>query len=95
MTERAEPRVLWALAPDTGLVERDGLSYLAPLPDGPILVLEASASLILDCALDPVVEDTPAAVAAAYDVPVGQVRGAVEECLADLERRGLIRRASS
>ena len=42
----------WVLAPDTGFVERGGLTYLAALPDGPIVVLDAVASVILQIALD-------------------------------------------
>jgi len=53
MIQPDEPRVRRELAPDTGMVLRDGLTYLASLPDGPILVLDSVASLVLDCALDP------------------------------------------
>jgi len=91
MIQPDEPRVRRELAPDTGMVLRDGPTYLASLPDGPILVLDSVASLVLDCALDPDVVDTAVAVAAAYQVPVADVRTAVEACLAHLGQLGLFR----
>ena len=42
----------WELAHDTGIVERNGLTYLAALPDGPIVVLDAVARGVSQVPLD-------------------------------------------
>lgn len=80
----------WVLAGQTGVVSRDGLTYLAALPGGPILVLNEVSSVILECALDADASEVVANVAAAYLVSEDEVRTAVTECLKDLEHHGLV-----
>ncbi len=84
----------WELAPDTGVIERNGLTYLAALPDGPIVVLDPVASTILQVALDVSADDVTAEVAAAYGKAPAEIDAAVSECLSGLERAGLLRRVS-
>ncbi|HOA59085.1 MAG TPA: hypothetical protein PKI09_13950, partial [Dermatophilaceae bacterium] len=70
----------WELAHDTGIVERNGLTYLAALPDGPIVVLDAVASVVLQVALDVSADDVTSEVAAAYGKVPTEVDAAVSEC---------------
>lgn len=84
----------WELTPDTAFVERDGLTYLAALPDGPIVVLDQVAGLILSIALEVPVGEITAAVAAAYAKEPGEVEAAVGDCLSGLAAAGLLRRTS-
>ena len=85
----------WELAPDTGVIERNGLTYLGALPDGPIVVLDPVASTILQVALDVPTDDVTAEVAAAYGKAPMEVDAAVSECLSGLERAGLLRRVGA
>ena len=85
----------WELAPDTGFVERDELTYLAGLPDGPIVVLDAVAGVILQIALDVPADKVTAEVAAAYGKVPTEVDAAVSECLSGLERARLLRRVGA
>jgi hypothetical protein len=82
----------WELTPDTAFVERDGLIYLAALPDGPIVVLDQVASLILTIALEVPIPEVIAEVASAYAKGPGEVDEAVGECLSGLAAAGLLRR---
>ncbi|MBK7271866.1 MAG: hypothetical protein IPI13_01400 [Actinomycetales bacterium] len=85
----------WELAHDTGIVERNGLTYLAALPDGPIVVLDAVASVVLQVALDVSADDVTSEVAAAYGKAPAEVDAAVSECLSGLERARLLRRVGA
>lgn len=85
----------WVLAPDTGFVERGGLTYLAALPDGPIVVLDAVASVILQIALNLPADEVTAEVAAAYAKEPDEVDEAVRGCLSGLASDGLLRRESA
>lgn len=85
----------WSLAQDTGIVERPDSTYLAVLPDGPIVVLDEVSSVILRVALAEAANDVAAKVAAAYGVSLEKVASDVSDFLAGLERGGLIRRRSS
>lgn len=65
--------------------------YVAPLPDGPIVVLRDTALTIWREAVQPT-SPLPLAerVAATYGVPTSEVLAAVEACVADLARRGVL-----
>ncbi len=80
----------WQLCEHVGVVRREGMTYLADFPDGPILVLDAVASVILEAALAVPAVELSAAVAAAYDIDVTEVDDAVRGCLADLAGQGLV-----
>lgn len=81
----------WALVEPAGIVERDGLTYVASLPDGPIVVLDAVATSILAIALDESADEVIEAVAAAYGMPPGEVEAEVRDVLRRLEADRVIR----
>ncbi|GAA1762312.1 PqqD family protein [Agromyces humatus] len=77
-------------AAGVGTLESDGTVYVAPLPDGPIVVLEGIAVLIWGeaCGGD---RDTIAdRVAEATDAPPDEIRAHVDAFVADLVARGLL-----
>jgi hypothetical protein len=72
---------------------REGpVTYLARLPDGPIVVLEGTASIIWGQAVGGEVPDVASGVAAATGEEVTQIRDAVDQFLADLVDAGLLLR---
>ncbi|MGR0218617.1 PqqD family protein [Agromyces sp. ZXT2-6] len=75
---------------DVGTLELDGVVYAAPLPSGPIVVLEGVAALIWDeaCAGDRAT--ITERVAEATDVAPEAIRADVEVFVADLVARGLL-----
>ncbi|MDV3296058.1 MAG: PqqD family protein [Brachybacterium paraconglomeratum] len=69
----------------------DDALYVAGLPDGPIVVLRDTALTIWQEAVSLTGEqDLAQRVADVYGVPVGEVREAVEACVADLVGRGVL-----
>lgn len=71
--------------------EHQDAVYLAPLPDGPIVVLRDTALTIWREAVSPSGEGTlHSRVANAYGVMEREVQTAVEECVADLIERGVL-----
>ncbi|MBK6440735.1 MAG: hypothetical protein IPF90_00970 [Actinomycetales bacterium] len=82
----------WALAQPIGIVERDGITYVATFPDGPIVVLDPVAATILAIALDEPADEVTGAVAAAYEKPSDEVEEAVRDVLTRLEADRVIRR---
>lgn len=64
--------------------------YVAPLPDGPILVLEGVAALIWRAAVSMDREDAIAEVAARTDSEVALIRHDVDAFLDDMVARGLV-----
>jgi hypothetical protein len=70
------------------------VTYLARLPDGPIMVLEDTSALIWGQAVDCEEGDVVAVVAAAAGAQVADIRDDVERFLADLVRNGLLLRQS-
>lgn len=79
-----------AVPENVGVDVVDGVVYVAPLPDGPISVLDGIAALIWDAALEVDREVLAEAIAAATATPVAQVEGSVIEFVDDLVRRGLL-----
>ena len=61
------------------------------LPDGPIVVLDAVASVVLQVALDVSADDVTSEVESAYGKVPTEVDAAVSECLSGLERARLRR----
>ena len=65
--------------------------YLAPLPDGPIVVLRHTALTIWREAVSPSGQGSlHSRVARAYGVTEQEVRTAVEDCIVDLIERGVL-----
>ena len=85
----------WVLAEDAAVAEDAGYTYLAALPDGPIVVLDTVAGVILQIALDVPADKVTAEVAAAYGKVPTEVDAAVSECLSGLERARLLRRVGA
>lgn len=76
----------WRLAASVAVVERDGFAYAAPLPDGPILVLEPVAATVWTLA-----QQVPAAalveqVAATFEVAAELVAPDVARVIEQLVR---------
>jgi hypothetical protein len=69
----------------------DGAVYVARLPDGPIVVLTETASLIWVTACSDEPGTVAERVAARVDRSVQEITPAVESFLADLVDRGLLR----
>lgn len=85
----------YALPADVGMVVEDGeagaVVYLAPLPDGPVQVLNGVASLIWLEATDPdATGDLVERVAALVDRPAETIRAEIESFLARLVGTGLL-----
>lgn len=84
-----------AVAGGVGVITRNDVVYIAPLPRGPILVLEGTSRLIWSAALGGDREDVVARVAEAAGVETAEIRLEVENFMADLVGRGLIAPVSS
>lgn len=81
----------WILAEDTGMVVRPTSTYLAMLPDGPLIILDEVASKILTHALATPAAEVTVAVAGAFGVDPTEVAQAVQSSLDRLAHLGLIR----
>lgn len=77
-------------APGVGTVESDDTVYAAPLPDGPIVVLDGVAALIWFEAVAGERGTIAERVAATTDVAPDAIRAEVEAFVADLVARGLL-----
>lgn len=73
----------------------DGVAYVAPLPDGPILVLEGVACLIWTESLAGPRDTLSARVSTATGAPVDEVDSVVTEFVDALVGRGLLREQAS
>lgn len=71
-------------------IEVDGVAYVAPVPQGPISVLEGSAAVIWHEALAGPAAGITDRVAATAGVAPDEVRDSVAEFLAALVRHGLL-----
>lgn len=78
-------------APDVAVIQDEAVVYVAHLPSGPIAVLEGVAGLIWTeaCAGDR--ETLAARVAAALAPPAEGIDGDIDEFVATLVDRGLLR----
>jgi len=70
--------------------ESDDIVYVAPLPQGPITVLEGSAARVWSAAHVGPIEDAAERVAGATGLPVEEIRASVDEFVGILEARGLL-----
>lgn len=77
-------------APRVGSIEVGEVVYAAPLPDGPIFVLEGGAAAIWAAACSGPRETIAERVASMTGVGVGEVTGYVESFVEDLLQRGLL-----
>lgn len=73
-----------------GFEVADGVVYVAPLPDGPIAVLEGAAALIWQTALDVDRDLVPQAIARTTSTPIADLEGSVVDFIDDLIQRGLL-----
>lgn len=72
-------------------LDHDDTTYLARLPDGPIVVLRDTALTIWREAVSPSAEGSlDSRVAKIYGVSAEEVRSAVEACVVDLVERGVL-----
>ena len=72
-------------------LDHDDTTYLARLPDGPIVVLRDTALTIWREAVSPSDEGSlDSRVAKTYGVSAEEVRPAVEACVVDLVERGVL-----
>jgi len=74
------------------VVQEDDVVYAAPLPDGPIVVLEGVAAAIWAAACDGPSESIVDQVATITETSAGDIRSEVESFVDDLLRRGLLER---
>jgi len=80
----------WRIGPDIAVVERDGVAYLAVLPDGPILVLDPVATVVWDVARAAPAERLAAGVAEAFGMPVAAVAPHAERIVGELVSAGVL-----
>lgn len=73
-----------------GVVEYNGIVYAAPLPDGPIMVLDGIAGLIWIEACGGDRESIADRVAEATDATPDAIRADVDAFVAELMARGLL-----
>lgn len=80
--------------PDVAVVVTEAagrpFTYLAQLPNGPIVVLEDTAAVIWEQAVACKGPDVASGVAAATGADAGEIREDVDRFLADLVRWGLL-----
>ncbi|MEJ1088256.1 PqqD family protein [Microbacterium sp. Mu-80] len=72
------------------VIDEDDVVYVAPLPDGPILVLDGVSALIWQAVRDPQIDDAVAHVAASTAQRSEDIAGHVEDFVDDLVRRGVL-----
>lgn len=77
-------------APGVGSIELGDVIYAAPLPDGPIFVLDGGAAAIWAAACDGPRETVAERVASMTGVGVGEVAAYVETFVDELLQRGLL-----
>ena len=77
-------------APGVGFIEQGGMVYAAPLPDGPIVVLDGGAAAIWVAACDGPRRTIAERVAAATGAELAEVRPHVDAFLDELLERGLL-----
>ncbi|GGI46694.1 hypothetical protein BCL57_001107 [Agromyces flavus] len=80
----------YALARDIGFEASGEAIYLAPLPEGPILVLDGVAALIFTEAMQGDREHLVDRVLAQVDGPIDEIASHVSAFLDDLVARGLL-----
>ncbi|WOP17200.1 PqqD family peptide modification chaperone [Raineyella sp. LH-20] len=89
-TQRDRPG--YAVPDGVGVVEVDGVIYLAPLPRGPIRVLAGSAAVIWQELLDGAPDTVDERVAAICGVERSAVTDGVAGFVGELLRSGLLER---
>ncbi|WP_206822927.1 PqqD family peptide modification chaperone [Microbacterium esteraromaticum] len=72
------------------MIDDDGVVYVAPLPDGPILVLDGVSALIWQTVCDSQIDDAVAYVADATGQRPEDIAGHVDAFVTDLVRRGAL-----
>ncbi|MBY6060287.1 PqqD family peptide modification chaperone [Microbacterium esteraromaticum] len=72
------------------MIDEDGVVYVAPLPDGPILVLDGVSALIWQTVCDSQVDDAVAYVADATGQRPDDIAGHIEAFIDGLVRRGAL-----
>ncbi len=80
----------YRVASGVGVVEVDGVIYVAPLPQGPVLVLAGSAAVIWQEALSGPVRTVAERVTEVCGAPPTEVADSVEAFLAELVQQGLL-----
>jgi hypothetical protein len=80
----------YRLGPDVGLEESDGSIYVAPLPGGPILVLEGVAALIFTEATAGDREHLADRVSSQVDGPPDEIQAHVTAFVDTLVSRGIL-----
>lgn len=73
-----------------GVVEGDAAVYLAPLPDGPIMVLDGISGAIWRAACTGPAETIAERAAVGSGIPADDLRETVEAFVAELVGRGLL-----
>jgi hypothetical protein len=76
--------------PGVAVVEEGDVVYAAPVPDGPIAVLDGGAAAIWDAARAGERESIAERVTELTGAPLSAVRDEVERIVEDLLRRGLL-----
>lgn len=76
-----------------GVIDDGDAVYVAPLPRGPIVVLDGTAALVWRAACDGPADTIAARVADRVDEAAEGIEGAVDAFVADLLDRGLLARA--
>ena len=77
-------------APDIGVIDLDGVVYIAPLPDGPIRVLDDVAGAIWRTACTPGSEPVAERVARIVNQPASAIAAHVDDFLTELTGRGYL-----
>lgn len=86
----AQVRAGYRVAYGVGVVEVDGVVYVAPLPRGPVLVLADSAAVIWHEALSGPAPSVAERVAEVWGAPPAEVTDSVADFLDELLRAGLL-----
>lgn len=81
-------------APGIGVIEDESVVYVAHLPDGPIMVLEAGSAAVWLAAGAGTIESITERVVALTGVDGDEIQPLVESFLNELQRRGLLVRES-
>lgn len=72
------------------VIDEDDIVYVAPLPDGPLLVLDGVSALIWQTLCDTHIDDTVVHVADATGQRPEDIAGHVDAFVTDLVRRGAL-----
>lgn len=73
-----------------GVVEANSVVYLAPLPEGPIIVLDGFSAAIWLAACSGPAETIAERVADEHGLPADEIRAASQGFLLDMVERGLL-----